>query len=181
MLDDPPGCWLSQMPSFFPDLVREGAVAGVDYDFFVLPSLEPGGPAPVFGGATLLGALSDRPEVRAFLRQTMNPNAVPAVAASTANVFIPAHAAFVSGGCAAPDQPAETDDLRERLCEATRASVADGLFRLDASDAMPPEIGGLASVRADRGAFLLGMADFVNEGPGNLDEVLRRIDEAWPS
>jgi alpha-glucoside transport system substrate-binding protein len=179
MLDEPPGCWMSHMPSFFDELAREDAVAGVDYDFFVLPPLRRGGPAPMFGDAGLVSAVSDRPEVREFLRQTMDPDAIPTWAASARDLFMPAHAGFDSQRCASPDQPAEANALRVRMCEAARASVADDVFRLDASDVMPEEIG-LPAPPGERGAFLQGMADYVVEGPDSLEAVLRRIDAAWP-
>ena len=68
---------------------------------------------------------------------------------------------------------------REDVRGHARASVADDIFRLDASDVMPEEIG-LPAPPQDRGAFLQGMADYVVEGPESLDAVLRRIDAAWP-
>jgi DNA-binding SARP family transcriptional activator/ABC-type glycerol-3-phosphate transport system substrate-binding protein len=180
MLDDPPGCWLSHMPSFFPELAREGAVAGVDYDFFVLPPIEQGGPAPIFGEASLFGAVSDRPEVREFLRMTMDPGAIPAWAASADELFVPANAGFDSDDCASEfATPEETNDLRSRLCEVTLSTFAAGDFRIDASDAMPPGVG-FPGELDERGAFLVGMTEYVTRGPGNLDDVLEEIEAAWP-
>jgi serine/threonine protein kinase/ABC-type glycerol-3-phosphate transport system substrate-binding protein len=179
MLDQPPGCWFSYSADYFPNLAREGAVAGVDYDFFVLPPLRPGGDAPVFGEASMLAAVTDRPEVREFLRHMMDPDAIAAWAASTSDIVIPAHVDLNTSSCADPRGDPRTNDLRIRLCEATRQTVAAGLFRFDASDLMPPEIG-LPAMPGERGQFLQGMLDYVNEGQQSLAEVLANIDAAWP-
>ena len=179
MLDDPPGCWLSHGASYFDEFVRDDAVAGVDYDFFALPPLAPGETAPVFGEATLLGAVSDRPEVREFLRMVMDSDAVPAWGAAADDVFIPATAGVESRQCTSPGEPGvEANAVRVRMCEAARDAVANDRFRLDASDSMPPEIGLPA---AEPGAFVEGMLDYVTGGPGSLDAVLSRIEEGWPA
>jgi alpha-glucoside transport system substrate-binding protein len=179
MFDDPPGCWLSSGAQFFPSLGREDAVLGVDYDFFVLPPITEGGSTPVFGEANLLVALTDRPEVREFLRHAMDTEAVPAWAASAGDIFVPAHAGFDSANCAFENAEPETNALRVRLCDAAQATVANGEFRLDASDYMPPEIG-LPGPPAERGEFIQGMIDFILQGPGSLDAILARIEAAWP-
>jgi hypothetical protein len=44
---------------------------------------------------------------------------------------------------------------------------------------MPEAIGGLSDTD-QRGAFLQGMLDYVNDGPDSLDRVLTTIDAAWP-
>jgi alpha-glucoside transport system substrate-binding protein len=180
MLDDPPGCWLSYSADYFPNLAREGAVAGVDYDFFVLPPLTPGGRAPVFGEASMWAAVTDRPEVREFMRLLSDPDAISAWAASTSDIFIPAHGAFDSNDCADTAGDPRTNELRVELCRAARDTVAAGQFRLDASDLMPPAIG-LPAPPGERGQFLQGMIDYVSQGPGSLEEVLARIDAAWPT
>jgi hypothetical protein len=55
------------------------------------------------------------------------------------------------------------------------ATLAAGLQRPDASDEMPAEVGGLTGAD-QRGVFLQGMLDYVDEGPESLDHVLADID-----
>ena len=63
-------------------------------------------------------------------------------------------------------------------------ALVSGQLRIDASDFMPPEIGGVVGEPetggAVRGAFLQGMLDYVAEGEGSLDGILATIDAAWP-
>ena len=58
-----------------------------------------------------------------------------------------------------------------------RDAIAANVFRYDASDMMPPEIG---SVREDGslGAFWRGMQDYA-DGIRTLPEVLADIEEEW--
>ena len=64
-------------------------------------------------------------------------------------------------------------DLRVQLCTAARDSIAAGVWRYDASDLMPAEIGS--------GAFWTGMVDYIDSGPSSVDRVLAEIEAAWPA
>jgi ABC-type glycerol-3-phosphate transport system substrate-binding protein len=173
MSADPPGCWLYNMASFamnggFQAVVRPG----VDADFFVLPGVSTDQPPPVFGGAGYASAFRDRPEVRALMRQLLAPTWGEAWAAASDAYYVPAHAEFDPQRCASESADPRSNPVRLHLCEIGRASVAAGVWRFDASDVMPPEVGA--------GAFWQGMVDYVREGPDSLDRILAEIDAAWP-
>ena len=56
------------------------------------------------------------------------------------------------------------------------SALQSNAFRLDASDQMPDEIGGLTDI--GRGAFLQGMLDWV-DGIRTIDQVFADIDAEW--
>jgi alpha-glucoside transport system substrate-binding protein len=173
MTSDPPGCWLYNMPSF---VVNGGFQAilqpGADADFFVLPPVSAGQPAPAFGGAAYASAFRDRPEVRELMRHLLEPTWGEAWAAASDTYYVPAHAEFDPQRCASERADPRSNSIRVRLCQISRESVAAGVWRFDASDTMPPEVG------AD--AFWTGMVSYVDGGPDSLDQVLAEIDAAWP-
>ncbi len=67
--------------------------------------------------------------------------------------------------------------VRRRLHEVTRSAVQSDVFRMDASDLMPDEIGGL-TFESGPGAFFRGMVDWV-DGTHTIDQVFTDIDAAW--
>ena len=64
MFSEPPGCWLYHQASFLQHELPPGAELGTDVDFFPLPPMEQGGDTPFLGGGYVMGAVSDRPEIR---------------------------------------------------------------------------------------------------------------------
>jgi DNA-binding SARP family transcriptional activator/ABC-type glycerol-3-phosphate transport system substrate-binding protein len=176
LFEDPPRCWLHHQASFIPYLLGAPDVAIGDVGFFVLPPVDAGGDAPVFGGGALLGAFSDRPEVREFVRWTMTPEWGVQWAAEGNGSFRPASILFDSARCVTDAADARANALRVALCEVIQQAVATDQWRFDASDAMPPAIGGTTH---RRGAFLRGMLDYIEQGPGSLDDVLARIESEW--
>jgi alpha-glucoside transport system substrate-binding protein len=179
MFSDPPGCWLHHQATFMPEFLPPGAAAVTDVDFFVMPPIHPGGDAPVFGGAGMAGAFSDRPEVREFLRWVLSPEWGTLWAADPTTPFLPANAGFDVSRCRATELPEAVNAVRVRLCQEARDAVAAGQWRFDASDLMPPDVGGVTE-SGTPGAFLQGMIDYVDHGPDNLDRILADIEAAWP-
>lgn len=177
MFSDPPGCWLHHQATFLQDFFPPGVAVGTDVDFFVMPPIEPGGDAPVFGGADMAAALRDRPEVREFLRWLTSPESRTLWAADPASHTMPSSGEYDAHLCQAAGLPAPTNAVRVRLCQVAQDAVAAGQWRFDASDLMPPELGGRSGT-GDPGAFLEGMINYVDNGPDNLDHVLAEIETA---
>jgi alpha-glucoside transport system substrate-binding protein len=176
MFANPPGCWLHHQSSFVQENLPPGVTAGADTNFFVMPAIEPGGDKPVFGGAGMAGAFTDRPEVREFVRWVMSPEWGALWAANPSGVFLPYNAGFDVSRCRAAERPEAVNAVRVRLCREARDAVAAGLWRFDASDLMPPDVG--AITEAGPGAFLRGMIDYADRGPEDLDRILADIDDA---
>jgi alpha-glucoside transport system substrate-binding protein len=152
----------------FQAIVRPGA----DADFFVLPGISPDQPSPVFGGAGYAAAFRDRPEVRELMHRLLEPTWGQAWAAASDAYYVPAHAGFDPQRCASERADPRSNPVRVRLCQTSRDSIAAGVWRFDASDVMPPEVG------AD--AFWKSMVEYVAEGPDSLDRILAELDAAWP-
>jgi hypothetical protein len=152
---------------------------GGEAGFFVLPPIEPGGDAPVLGAPFMVGAIRDRPEVREFVRWLLDPEWGAKWAAKPDGSFFSANIHFDPDNCRSPELTDAANAVRVQLCETQRDTIVAGLQRPDASDEMPVSVGGLSDTD-QRGAFLQGMLDYVNDGPESLDGVLAEIDAAWP-
>ena len=160
MLDDPPGCWLYQFPTFAAAFQDSGAAGSVT-DAFRFPSMgeQQGG---LVGSGDMFGAFSDRPEVRALVRHFLGPTH-GATAARLGLEFMSPHRDF------------DLDNYPpffQRQAALLRAALAEDAFRFDASDLMPSPVG--------EDLFFAGMMEYVREGPDSLDEVLSDLDAAWP-
>jgi ABC-type glycerol-3-phosphate transport system substrate-binding protein len=167
-----PGCWLYHQASFMlTHGLPPGIQAGVDTDFFVLPPTQQGELPPMSGGGNFAMAFRDRPEVRELLRFIMRPDWGAAWAAHPSSDFLPAHAGFDPERCRPEGVDPRTGDVRVRLCQVSRDSIAAGSWRFDASDLMPTAVGS--------DAFWKGMLDYVDEGRASLDRVLAEIEAAW--
>jgi DNA-binding SARP family transcriptional activator/ABC-type glycerol-3-phosphate transport system substrate-binding protein/tRNA A-37 threonylcarbamoyl transferase component Bud32 len=176
MFTNPPGCWLYHQASFLLDgELPPGVQAGLDVGFFVLPGLTADGPAPLFGGGDFAAAFKDRPEVREVMRRILDPSWGARSAASADGVFLPANTAFDPEQCRPSGVAAVTGDLRVQLCRVNRDAVASGQWRFDASDMMPVGIGS-PTKDGTPAAFWQGMLDYVDQGPGSADAILRAID-----
>jgi DNA-binding SARP family transcriptional activator/ABC-type glycerol-3-phosphate transport system substrate-binding protein len=156
----PPGCWLYQFPSFATGVVPEGSF-GTTTDIFPFPSL--GADARgVLGGGQIVGAFSDRPEVRELVRYILSPRYGETVVDLGVG-FISANQRF---------DTTRYGPFEQRQAELIYTALADDTFRFDGSDLMPPEIG--------TDAFWDAMIRFAEEGPQSLDSILAELDAAWP-
>jgi hypothetical protein len=146
-LEDPP-------PAFLPS----GKKAGVDASFFYFPPIEEEYGKPVLGGGDPIGMFNDRPEVRAVMEYLATP--------AGCEVWVK------TGGFISPNRSVplewyanETDRIQGEIMK--NADV----FRFDASDLMPAEVG--------VGTFWTGMIDWVS-GEKDTDTVLQEIENSWP-
>jgi DNA-binding SARP family transcriptional activator/ABC-type glycerol-3-phosphate transport system substrate-binding protein len=176
---DPPGCMMTVGASYMDNVLPDGAEIGTDVASFVLPPIEQGGPAPLFGADFMVGANSDRPEVRALMRGVATTDWGEQLVADPSNATLVGNVAFDATRCAIDSASPAANAVRVQLCEQATEAVAAGQWRVDASDLMPEEIGSGSDNRG-RGAFLQGLLDYVEQGPASLDRVLASIDAAWP-
>jgi alpha-glucoside transport system substrate-binding protein len=159
MWDDPPGCWMIRqgnfVTSFWPDEVQ----ANLDEEVgaFGFPPIDEQWGLPVLGGGDQIVAFEDRPEVRAYMEfLTTGESAEPWARA---------------GGALFPHQDQQLDWYQTEI-ERTLVDLLLNakVFRFDASDLMPKEVGS--------GSFWTGMVDWV--AGTDLDTVLQEIDASWP-
>ncbi|MBA3948110.1 MAG: carbohydrate ABC transporter substrate-binding protein, partial [Herpetosiphonaceae bacterium] len=161
MLQDQPKCWLHKQGNFittFFEKNKPGVKAGVDYDFYYLPPIDPQYGKPVEYAGDLFSAFNDRPEVRAVMEYFTTYEAI--------QPWIK-----LGGGALSPHKNANladyTTDLDRKMAQTilTASSV-----RFDGSDLMPAEVGS--------GSFWKGVTDYVS-GSANLDQALSTIQGGW--
>jgi alpha-glucoside transport system substrate-binding protein len=157
MFEDPPRCWLHRQGNFIISFFPEGVVGGTDYGFFYMPSMEEGD-KPWLVAGDIMAMFNDRPEVRATMEYFTTPESA---------------AGFLEqGGALAAHQTATPDMYGQEIERGIAELVQDAtVFRFDASDLMPGEVGA--------GSFWKGMTDYVS-GAADLDTVLEEIDASWP-
>jgi DNA-binding SARP family transcriptional activator/ABC-type glycerol-3-phosphate transport system substrate-binding protein len=164
---NPPGCWLYQFPSFAPEFLPEGSV-GVTTDIFPFPTLQRESRG-VVGAGNMFGVFSDRPEVRELVRYILGPSFGESLAASNTG-FLSANRGF---------DLTKYGPWERRQAKLIYDALARDAFRFDASDLMPPPIGGPLEA-GDVGLFWNAMMRYATEGPGSLDAILAELDAAWP-
>ena len=160
MFDNPPKAWMHRqgnfITGFFPDAIQANLVDEVGV--FPLPAIDPAYGIPVLGGGDQFVVFNDTPEVRQFME------------------FL---ATWESGKSWAQAGGALFPYLNQDLSlypNAIERSLAEALvnakvFRFDASDLMPAQVGA--------GSFWTGMVDWVSGK--SLDVVLRDIQRSWPN
>jgi len=156
----PPGCWLYQFPTFAAPALPPGSV-GESTNIFPFPSVGADSRG-VVGGGTMIGAFSDRPEVRELVRYILSPAYGETIVSSDAG-FISANQRF---------DLKHYEPFERREATFIYAALADDAFRFDASDLMPPPIG--------NDLFWAAMMRYAREGPESLESILAELDAAWP-
>jgi alpha-glucoside transport system substrate-binding protein len=158
MFDNPPGCYLHKQGNFITSFFPEDAVAGVDYDYFYFPPIDPQYGKPYLIAGDIYAMFNNRPEVVAVMDYFSRGASLKAWLAS--------------GGALSPhnDVPLDWygDDIERGIAELVQQ--ADSV-RFDGSDLMPAAVG--------QGSFWQGMTAYVS-GEVDLDTALQEIDAAWP-
>jgi alpha-glucoside transport system substrate-binding protein len=157
---DPPAALLHRQASFIPAFMpQKGAEIGTVVDFFYLPPIDESLGRPVLGAGDLLGAMQDRPEVRAVMRFL--------------STGLSTKAWIEAGGFVSPHADTPFDwyptDTDRKIAEILQSATT---FRFDGSDLMPGAVGA--------GTFWTGMTDLVNDPNANVDQILNSIDNSWP-
>ncbi len=165
-LDDE-ACLMHRQATFFRIAFDAFGIDMSGFDTFKFPSMNPAYEDAIMGGGNYVAALDDRPAVAQVMRFVLGPRfgrtAIAPTAADTG--WLLANTRFDTGYY--------VDAQARSWADLLQASLAADLFRLDASDLMPPEIGSIPDA-----AFWVGIRDLVNGEPIPL--ILQNIDNAWP-
>ncbi len=160
MFQDPPKCWLHNQGNFITsyfETAKPGVKAGVDYDFYYLPPIDPQYGKPVEFGGDLMAAFSDRPEVRAVMQYFSTFEGVKGWVAA--------------GGALAPqkdsDLSAYGSDFDRKVAQVLLDATS---VRFDGSDLMPGAVGA--------GTFWKAMTDYVS-GTADIDQALTEAQSGW--
>lgn len=171
-----PKCWLYIQADFLLNFVPAGNQVGTDLDFFVLPPVDADQPNTALSTAAFSSALVDRPEVRAFMQFMASPDWGARWAGEASNVFVSANTRFDVGNYGDPTTDPEAA-VKLRLALLQKAALESDSLRIDASDLMPPDIGGLKA-DGSPGAFFQAMINWV-DGTRSIEQAFADIDAEW--
>jgi alpha-glucoside transport system substrate-binding protein len=161
LFQDPPRAWLHRQGNFiitFMEQMKPGIKAGVDYDFYYLPPIDPKYGKPVLFAGDLFSLFNDRPESRAVIQfLTTYESIQPWIK--------------MGGGAISPHKNANLADYTTELDRKMAQTVLGATSaRFDGSDLMPGAVGS--------GSFWKGITDYVS-GASNLDQALQTIQDGW--
>jgi len=158
MFEDPPRCWLHAQAPWITGFFGEGLEAGVDYDFFQMPPIDPTYGNSVLVAGDIMAMFNDRPEVRALMEYFSLGASVESWVRS--------------GGAISPHNDSNLDWYSNDIDRGVAQAILEAdTVRFDASDLMPGVVGA--------GSFWKGMTDWIS-GAADLDTVLNEIDASWP-
>ncbi|WP_402469953.1 ABC transporter substrate-binding protein [Isoptericola aurantiacus] len=155
-------CWMYRMASFYATQWPEGTEVGSDGDVyaFYLPT-DQTDIQPVLGGGEFVAAFDDRPEVQAFQTYLASADWANQKAIATPD-----------GGWFSANNGLDVNNLASEFDQDAAALVSDEetVFRFDASDLMPGEVGA--------GTFWNGIVDWLTGA--SSQEVTDQIENSWP-
>jgi alpha-glucoside transport system substrate-binding protein len=126
------------------------------------PAIDPSYVSSVVGGGDIAIALSDRPEVRALMRGFASP-AYGTLWAESGNPFIPPHRDF--------DMSVFTDPVGRSIATSVRNAIDADLYRYDAADLMPEQIG--------LGELVTALVNYLSDPNSSAEEALSSVEDAW--
>jgi alpha-glucoside transport system substrate-binding protein len=160
MFQDPPKCWLHNQGNFITsyfETAKPGVQAGVDYDFYYLPPIDPQYGKPVEFGGDLMAAFADRPEVRAVMQYFSTFEGIKGWVAA--------------GGAIAPQKDSSLSAYGTDFDRKVAQTLLDATsVRYDGSDLMPGAVGA--------GSFWKAMTDYVS-GTVDIDQALQEAQAGW--
>lgn len=159
LFEDPPQAMMHRQGNFIIGFMQDFVQDNVEemVGVFALPEINPRWGTPVLGGGDQFAMFYDRPEIAAFLEYLTTWESCASWAQA--------------GGALFPHQDQNFDDYGSVIeADLARILVNAEVFRFDASDLMPAEVGA--------GTFWTGMTDAVTGVP--IEEVLDMIEESWP-
>ena len=157
LFTDPPQCLFHHQASFMSDFLTDPARAGAapeDFDFFVMPDIDPQYAGAVTGGGDLFGMFNDTEQARSLIEYLVSAEAQEIWAG---------RGGFIAANTEVPLE-AYADEPSRKAAETLQRSTG---LRFDGSDSMPGEM---------NEAFFRAMVDFA-QNPGNLDQILQTLDE----
>lgn len=159
-------CWMHRQASFYAanwESAQEGVNVAEDGDVFAFyfPA-ETTDERPVLGGGEFTVAFAERPEVQAFQAFLVSPEWV--------DTKIQQHP---GGGWVSANNAQDTSLYASPIDALSAEILADenAVFRFDASDLMPGEVGA--------SSFWTEMTNWIANDKPN-DEVLSAIEQSWP-
>ncbi len=166
----------TQRPNAWPTAAGSPTTGrlGEDVDCFVLPPVESDGVRVTTGSGDMAVALTDRPEVRAFMVYVASPSWGTAWARGN-ETFFSGNRRFDPAAYAV-DRERSDAEVRLRIHHASRTALEAGTWRYSASDLMQPDIGKWTAGMVP-GAFRQGMLDWVDQVKP-IEEILADIESA---
>ncbi|MGD2158351.1 MAG: ABC transporter substrate-binding protein [Anaerolineales bacterium] len=159
MWNDPPDCYLFRQGNFVINFWPEDVQANLDEEVgvFGFPAIDEQWGIPILGGGDQVVMYNDRPEVRAYMEYL--------------TTGVSGELWSKAGGALFPHQDQNLEWYQTEI-EQTLADLLLNakVFRFDASDLMPAEVGA--------GSFWTGMVDWVSGVP--LDTILDEVEASWP-
>jgi alpha-glucoside transport system substrate-binding protein len=133
---------------------------GTDYNFFLMPDINPQFAGAVTGGGDLLGMFHDTPQAKALMQYLITPQA-QAIWPKIPN-----------SGALSGSKSVSSDIYPDDLTKQAATDLANAkIFRFDGSDAMPA---------AMSDAFLKGVLDFIQD-QSKIDSILQNLDQVQSS
>jgi len=158
MFDNPPKAWLHKQGNFITSFFPDNLKAGVDYDFFYLPGIDPALGRPVLVAGDIYAMFNDRPEVRMVMQYLATGASVEGWVRA--------------GGAISPHKDSKLDWYSNAVDRKVAEIIQNATsVRFDGSDLMPGAVGA--------GSFWKEMTAYVS-GSKSLDDALKAIDASWP-
>jgi alpha-glucoside transport system substrate-binding protein len=159
----PPDCIFHHQASFITSFFLTDTPtlkAGTDYNFFLMPDINPSFAGAVTGGGDLIGMFHDTPQAKALMAYLITPEA---------QAIWPKLPSF---GALSGSKSVSADVYPDDLTKTAAKDLANAkIFRFDGSDAMPAAMGS---------AFLKGILDYIKD-QSKLDSILQTLDTVQQS
>jgi len=154
MFADPPGCLLHHQASFITDFFKnEAGAKDGDFDFFVMPDINPDFSGAITTAGDLFGMFNDTPQAESLINYLLTPEAQ--------QIWVE-RGGFISMNKNVPAD-AYPDETSKRSAEILAGASS---AKFDASDLMP---------NAMNQAFFEAVVAYV-QNPGDLDNILANLD-----
>ena len=154
MFADPPGCLLHHQASFITDFFKnEAGAKDGDFDFFVMPDINPDFSGAITTAGDLFGMFNDTPQAQSMIQYLLTPEAQ--------QIWVE-RGGFISMNKNVPAD-AYPDETSKRSAEILAGASS---AKFDASDLMP---------NAMNQAFFEAVVAYV-QNPGDLDSILANLD-----
>ena len=154
MFADPPGCLLHHQASFITDFFKnEAGAKDGDFDFFVMPDINPDFSGAITTAGDLFGMFNDTPQAESLINYLLTPEAQ--------QIWVE-RGGFISMNKNVPAD-AYPDETSKRSAEILAGASS---AKFDASDLMP---------NAMNQAFFEAVVAYV-QNPGDLDSILSNLD-----
>jgi alpha-glucoside transport system substrate-binding protein len=154
MFEDPAGCLLHHQASFITDFFKnEAGAQDGDFDFFVMPDINPEFSGAITTAGDLFGMFNDTPQAQSLINYLLT--------AEAQQIWVE-RGGFISMNKNVPAD-AYPDDTSRRSAEILAGASS---AKFDASDLMP---------NAMNQAFFEAIVAFV-QNPGDIDSILSNLD-----